>query len=143
MEGVITMRERSDSVDQINRVWEHKLHVEDNFYNRLNFFLVFESILLSSVVSVVFSKPSSGKIVLIIAILLGLTITSLWGYVQARQKHILENLRIRLKNMAPEYKETVESREKWPVSSMGLLTYVVPSIIGLLWMTLLIFLLLS
>ncbi len=137
------MLERFDSDDRINRVWEHKLHVEDNFYNRLNFFLVFESILLSSVVNVVFSKLSSGKIVLIIIILLGLTITSLWGYAQARQKHILENLRIRLKNIAPEYKETVESRGKWPVSSMGLLTYMVPPIIGLLWIALLIFAILS
>ncbi len=127
--------------DQINRVWEHKLHVEDIFYNRLNFFLVFESIFLSSVVSAAFTKLPSGKIVLIILTSLGLVITFLWGYAQARQKYILDDLRAHLEVIAPEYDATHKRRDQviWPLSSMSLLTYLIPPLIGLVWITLLVF----
>jgi hypothetical protein len=136
------MLEKLDS-DQLNRLWEHKLHVEDNFYNRLNFFLIFESLLLSSVVSAVFntSPPLSGRAVLIIITCLGFLLTILWGYAQARQKYLLDDLRAYLRELLPEYQATHERRSqvKWPVSSMNLLTYLVPPLIGLVWVTLLVF----
>ena len=34
---------------QVDRLWEHRLHLDSNFYNRLNFFLVFESVLIGIV----------------------------------------------------------------------------------------------
>ena len=42
------MSQKLDS-DQINRLWEHGLHEDEVFNNRLNFFLVFESVLLGMV----------------------------------------------------------------------------------------------
>jgi hypothetical protein len=35
--------------EQKARLWKHKLHLDTTFYIRLNFFLVFESILLGFV----------------------------------------------------------------------------------------------
>ncbi len=35
--------------DQLNRLWGYRLHLESLYYNRLNFFLVFESVLLGVV----------------------------------------------------------------------------------------------
>jgi hypothetical protein len=133
--------------DQVNRLWEHKLHVEDNFYNRLNFFLVFESLFLSSAVSAVFNHPPllSGKIVLIMITCLGFLLTILWGYAQARQKYLLDDLRIYLHELLPEYEATHKRRDKvkWPISSMNLLTYLVPPLIGLVWLALLVVALIS
>jgi len=77
------MSEKLDP-DQINRLFEHGLHVDTMLHNRMNFFLVFESVLLS-VVSVLYSRPSSPKAVLFTIICLGFVLTLLWGYIQARQ----------------------------------------------------------
>ncbi len=39
----------SDDDDKKRRAWEHGLHTNDIFYNQLNFFLIFESVLLGVV----------------------------------------------------------------------------------------------
>lgn len=126
--------------EQINRLWEYRLHMDGEFYSLLNFFLVFESILLG-VVGILYGKPSS-TIALIKGItLLGLIITIVWGYIQARHKYILDLLGKTSKEMLPEYKSFLENlaRGKWPLSSMGLLSYIVPALIGFIWIILLFF----
>jgi hypothetical protein len=60
------MPENLDS-EQRNRLWEHGIHAENVFLNQLNFFLVFESVLLG-VVGILYNNRSSGKLVLIITI---------------------------------------------------------------------------
>jgi hypothetical protein len=35
--------------DQIDPLWEYRTHMNNVFYNRLNFFLIFESVLLGVV----------------------------------------------------------------------------------------------
>jgi hypothetical protein len=49
--------------EQISRLWEHFWHLDNNFYNRLNFFLVFESVLLG-VVGLLYSRPNGSIFVL-------------------------------------------------------------------------------
>lgn len=124
--------------EQINRIWEHRQHVDNLFHNRLNFFLVFEGVLLG-VIGVLYSRPSPEILVLRVIVVLGLSITLIWGYVQARQKYILDALREELKEVAPEYKATLEKRKKvkWPASSTWLLTYVIPTLVALIWIALL------
>lgn len=127
--------------EQIRRLWEHHLHLDNNFYNRLNFFLVFESVLLG-VVGLLYSRPNSSVLVLKLIVLLGFSLTAIWGYVQARQKYLLDDLKEQVKAVVPEYRMTLERRKlsRWPVSSMWLLTYTVPTLVALVWLVFLIFL---
>jgi hypothetical protein len=127
--------------DQINRLWAHRLQVVDIFYNRLNFFLVFESVLMG-VVGVLYSRPIPPLFLLRVIIILGLSLTVIWGYAQARQKYIIEDLRAKMREVAPEYKATLERRNKvtWPIPSMWLLTYLVPALVAIVWIVFLFYL---
>jgi hypothetical protein len=133
------MSQHLDS-DQINRLWQHAAHSQNRFDNRLNFFLVFESVFLG-VVGVLYSRPSSAKIILIALICLGFVLTAFWGYIQARERYLLNDLETQLKEVAPEYRETMMRREraKWPISSTSLLAYGVPALVALMWIVLFIF----
>ena len=44
--------------DEISRLWEHGLHEDKIFNERLNFFLVFESVLIGVVASL-YNAPTS------------------------------------------------------------------------------------
>ena len=92
------MSQHLDS-DQINRLWQHAAHSQNRFDNRLNFFLVFESVLLG-VVGVLYSRPSPAKIMLIALICLGFVLTVFWGYIQARERYLLNDLEAQLKEVA-------------------------------------------
>ena len=124
--------------DQMNRLWEHGLHEETMFVNKLNFFLVFESVLLG-VVGLLYSRPVSAKLVLISIICLGLLLTILWGYVQAEQQYFYNQLRSFIKDELPEYQISRVRLEqaKWRISPTFLLTYGVPILVGLIWVVLL------
>jgi hypothetical protein len=131
--------------EQKNRLWEQHLRTYEDFNNRLNFFLVFESVLLG-VVAMLFSKSSSEKLVLAIIICLGLVLTIMWGYIQARQKYIRDRLQVRIQEVLPEYRAILEDRDqikKWPFSSISLLSYGVPSLIVFIWILLLIYTLIT
>jgi hypothetical protein len=132
------------STEQKNRLWEHHLHADDVLYNRLNFFLVFQSVLLG-VVGVLYSKSISEMVVLRIIIILGIIVTIIWGYAQARQKYVLDRSRARIQEVLPEYQAIVEDRErgKWPFSSVKLLTYCIPPLIMFVWIALLFYTLLT
>jgi hypothetical protein len=51
-----------------NKLMRYSRHSQNRFNNRLNFFLVFESVLLG-VVGVLYSRPSPAKVLLIVLIL--------------------------------------------------------------------------
>jgi hypothetical protein len=139
-EELMSMSEHLET-EQISRLWEHFWHLDNNFYNRLNFFLVFESVLLG-VVGLLYSRPNGSILVLKLIMLLGFSLTVLWGYVQARQKYLLDDLVEQVKAVAPEYRMTLERRKhaKWPISSVWLLAYIVPLLVALIWLLFLIFL---
>jgi hypothetical protein len=135
----ITMSQNLDS-GQINHLWQHAMHSQNRFDNRLNFFLIFESVLLG-VVGTLYSKSASAKPILITIICLGFFLTVLWGYIQAREKFLFEGVEKRLKEVAPEYGEIVFRREqmRWPLHSTPLLTYGVPALIALVWVVFFVF----
>ena len=124
--------------DQKNRLWQHKMHEETTFNSRLNFFLVFESVLLS-VVGLLSSKAASpNKVVLISIISLGFILTILWGYIQAKNKSNTEIIRALVVKALPEYRIVSTQLAKWPIPTMPLLTYGIPILVGLIWIALLI-----
>lgn len=125
--------------DQINRLWKHGLHQDEMFHNRL-YFLVFESVLIGGV-GVLLTRPNSAKFVLISIICLGLILTMIWGYIQARQKYVFSSLVAFRREVIAEYRITLERRErvKWPISSLWLEAYAVPFLVALIWVVLLIF----
>ena len=123
--------------DQKNRLWDYKLHEEDIFYSRLNFFLIFESVLMG-VVGLLFSRPHP-FFTLKAIVILGLVLTILWGYVQARQLYTYGILVDFLKDAIPEYDLVFTRRKTWLFigSSKRILTYLVPVLICLVWIAVL------
>jgi hypothetical protein len=86
-----------------------------------------------------YSRPEPMKVVLICIVSFGLLLTILWGYVQAEQLYIYEEVLAITKDTLPEYRfaRLRIERVKWPISPMKLLTYGVPIIVGCIWMILL------
>lgn len=126
--------------DEAERLWQHGLHEENAFNQRLNFFLILESFLLS-IFAQIFTQNYSTydqKLVLRIILSLGLSLTLVWAYVSARQKYCLDTVRKRTRELLPEYAETVKVRNKisWPLSNAFLLAYMVPGIFIVLWVVL-------
>ena len=141
------MTEKLDS-EQSRRLWEYRLHVETQLYSRLTFFLIFESVLLG-VVGALYSKTHQSILVLRAIVFLGFCITVVWLYIQHNSKQSFVVIENRAKDNFPEHNESineilnvrkVEKRLgiKWP--ALILLTYVVPSLVTLVWIFLLFFL---
>jgi len=84
------------SVEQINRLWQHRLHEDTMFNTRMNFFVVFESILIA-VVGILFTNLLSSKPILISIIVLGIIITIIWTYIQGKQKFLLDFLKKKMR----------------------------------------------
>jgi hypothetical protein len=147
------MSENLDS-EQRKRLWEFRLHTETILYNRLAFFLTFETVLLA-VVGILYNKRDSPKSVLIIIIALGVVITLIWLYLQHNMKQIFDvvDKRILYSGNFLEHKKTVDRIRsirrmesklgiKTETPALTLLTYVLPVLVTLLWIFLLIFILL-
>ncbi len=133
------MRKYLDN-EQLNRLMQHAMHAQNRFDNRLNFFLIFESVLLG-VVTALSSKTTSVNLILITIICLGFFLTVLWGYTQIREKFLFEVVEKRLAEELPEYEETFRRQEmgRWPFRSTFVLTYGVPGLIAIVWILLFVF----
>jgi hypothetical protein len=141
------MTENLDS-EQSRRLWEYRLHVGNQLYSRLTFFLIFESVLLG-VVGALYSKTSQSALVLKVIVILGFCITVVWLYIQHNIKQSFVVMENRAKENFPEHKESineirkvrkVESRLGIEAPATILLTYVIPSLVALVWIFLLFFL---
>lgn len=127
--------------DAKNRLWEHGFHEDTMFSERLNFFLVFEGILIA-VVGQLYSQSPRNIFVVKATIVLGLLTTLIWWYVQIQQKIILEDLMERTREAIPEYLVTVErrNRRRLPIRVIPLLAYGIPGLVVAFWLVLLFFL---
>jgi hypothetical protein len=134
----VEMLEESDR-DQINRLWDHGNHEDIMFNERLNFFLVFEGILIA-VVGQLYSKTPPDIFIVKATIVLGLLTTLIWWYVQIQQKIILEDVLERGRDLIPEYRVTLDRRERkrLPIRVIPLLAYCIPGLVLAFWITLLI-----
>ena len=122
--------------EELNRRWQHGLHEDEVFNNRLNFFLLFESILLS-----VFGAIGGSSVRNLLALrsigLFGAAFALLWIFVQARSLEVVVSLQAELKELDPRYRKHREKFEKRGFSTTKLLTYLLPVLMLGLWIALL------
>lgn len=126
--------------EEINRLWQHGMHEDKMFNDRLNFFLIFESVLLGVVGSLYGKQPSAMKPILVVLAILGLALTIIWSFIQAKQRSTLKTLMRLLEDNLPEFKETWDElrTKKWRrVSGTWVLTYLIPFLVAVVWIALL------
>ena len=114
-------------------LWQYRNQVDQEYYGRLKLFLIFESILSAAAVQVDSSGHASSTVSKVF-VLLGLLITLVWLYAQARVAHILSYLRSLCNEYLPEYRLF---RVQVARSSTLLLTYGMPILIAFIWIALL------
>lgn len=132
-------QDKQDIRDQANRVFQHGLHEDSALTERSNYFLIAESMLVvayTGLISSVSSTAQQTSTLLIARILafFGFLLTIVWIYVNRRQWYVIQHLRDRALELVPEYKVTVETRRKWRISSIWLMVYLVPALIGVMWL---------
>lgn len=125
-----------------NRLLQHLIQIENNFNNRLNTFLLLETILFSAV-TLLYSRQSTDTFMLLSIIILGLGLTLIWGYAQARQRYVYMSIKKRCIKELREFRDTQDERAKrrWPVSTTVILTFITPALMALVWIALLVYLL--
>ena len=123
---------------RVDRLWQHGLHEDVIFNERLNFFLVFESLLIATVASL-YNSPQPNFFVIRFIIIIGLLLTGVWSYVQICQKQTLVDLKEQTKNLDRDYAEILKRRSDsgLRISTISLLAYWVPFLVSLIWFVLL------
>lgn len=126
--------------NQGDYVYEHRNHIVNISYQRVGFFMVFESVLLG-VFGVLYSKSNPPTPLLLVIAILGFILTTFWCYAQIRLEIILEDLTEWTKELVPEYKAIMERRPKevLPFLSWRILNAGVPCLVLLIWITLILF----
>lgn len=136
MSGDRVEQDSNKDPKQNDLLWQYVMHEDVIFNERLNFFLVFESVLLGAIAMLFNKEISRYRLLMAVLVILGLLLTVVWAYVQAKQRSILKIVTRRLMENLPEYRETVEELEeaRWRrLSATALLAYVIPGLIGLMW----------
>jgi hypothetical protein len=125
-------QDKQDLRDQANRLWQHGLHEDSVLNERQNYFLIAESMLLVGYTTVL-STPQPKVFIARVIASFGMLLTLVWIYVNIRQWYIVKHVRARAVEVLPDYRETYQTRAKWHISSIWLLVYLVPAIIGVVW----------
>jgi hypothetical protein len=95
------------NADQVNRLWQHGMHEERLFHDRLNYFSFLETGLLTICV-IMYNKESSIGFFLPVAVV-ALLLTLLWLIIQVRHWVYVEHVHVRIRMLVPEYRATVEA----------------------------------
>lgn len=95
---------RPPAPDEINRLWQHGLHEERLFHDRLNYFSFLETGLLTICVILYNKDPSLGLFLPLTGVALAFTI--LWLMIQRRHWAYCVHVNERIRRVVPEYKET-------------------------------------
>src|SRR6266704_3628763 len=111
MDKTNQITQKSLTEDQITRIFTHRQHLIDNFYNRLNSFLVFESVLLG-IIGILYTKNASSLLMLKLIAILGFTTTILWWYTQERIRSTCQRVTLYAKDIMPEYREMLSMEGK-------------------------------
>src|SRR6202035_72289 len=99
--------EPSPSSDEINRLWQHGLHEERLFHDRLNYFSILEMGLLT-IYGVMYNKEPALGFFLPLTVV-ALIFTLLWLVIQKRHWSYCEHVNARIRQLVPEYKATIEA----------------------------------
>jgi hypothetical protein len=130
--------EAMSSPDEVNRLWQHGLHEERLFYDRMNYFSAVQVGLLGVFAILYHKEPTVGVFVPLTAA--ALVFALLWLRVQLRHwcycVHVYEQIR----RAVPEYARTVAAFAR-PGRTDGLsisrpLAYAVPCLFAATWVAL-------
>jgi len=119
------------------RLWGYRIQEENVFYQRINFFLLAESMLFVAFATVVGGDGERRLFVHAIG-WLGVLLTTIWLYVNRRQKRVYEHLRRYVEEACPEYKDVRSTRPKAVLSSWWIMTYMIPGSMLAAWIALLV-----
>ena len=124
--------------DEVNRLWQHGLHEERLFYDRLNYFSAIQVGLLG-VFAILYNKePSLGVFVPLTAAALAFNL--LWLRVQVRHWRYCVHVHDRIREAVPEYARTVASfaapGRKDGLSISRPLAFAVPLLFAATWVAL-------
>ena len=98
---------QAPSEEALNRMWQHGLHEERLFHDRLNYFSVVEIGLLS-VFAILYSKDRS--VGLLIALIgAALVFTVFWLLLQYKHWRYCVFIHARMRQIIPDYQGTVEA----------------------------------
>jgi hypothetical protein len=127
--------------DQIARIFEHRANSIDFFYNRLNAFLIFESILFG-IIGLLYSRSNPPILVGKVFMAFGMLITLIWWYVLARQRHYADVVTSYAQENIPEYRaiRAKVKKEIFPAFGQKLLTHAIPVLVLVVWILLLVLL---
>lgn len=123
------------------RLFDHGLHEDKLFNDRLSFFLLFESLLLNAVVALYRCGDAAPAIAFALMAMLGSVTSFIWLYVQRRQYIMMKAIVPRMETYLPELAETrrLARGERRGLPSMRLLTYFVPGSVLALWLVILLY----
>ncbi len=93
------------SADEVNRLWQHGLHEERLFYDRLNYFSAIQVGLLGVFAILYAKEPAIGVFVPLTAAALGFAL--LWLRVQVRHWRYCVHVHEQMRRTVPEYARTV------------------------------------
>src|SRR5438309_11709846 len=93
--------------DEVNRLWQHGMHEEKLFHDRLNYFSVLETGLLT-ICGIMYNKePAVGFFLPLTAV--ALLFTLLWLVIQTRHWTYCVHVHERIRRFVPDYRATVEA----------------------------------
>lgn len=128
---------RKPTASECERAWQHVLHEENVFNDRLNFFLLAEAMLLVFHAEV-FDNVGDRGLILIGA--LGVVITVLWVIINWRQIADLNQAKTRARACLPDHElwaAQADRERKWLRDSAApILGYAVPLVVALIWLAL-------
>ncbi|HEX3150886.1 MAG TPA: hypothetical protein VHR66_22600 [Gemmataceae bacterium] len=91
--------------DEVNRLWQHGMHEEKLFHDRLNYFSAMQIGLLGVFAILYQKEPALGVFVPLTAVALAFTL--LWLGVQARHWRYCVHVNDQIKQVVPEYGRTL------------------------------------
>ena len=131
-------------LDQKSRLWDHGIHEDKLFHDRMNFFTVLQSAILGMFGLFYNRQPPPGKIFLYGLIGLGLALSVVWLLIQLRHYAYLNHIVGRLKEHLDEFRETADGfsqKKRWRRFSVTrILALFIPILFTIVWLGLLIFL---
>ncbi|HPQ71159.1 MAG TPA: hypothetical protein PKW95_18680 [bacterium] len=136
------MNEEESTLDRAARLWEYRLHQEEIFYQRMNFFLVAESMYFVAFATL-FSAQIKQTGILVVVIVLGFLLTVIWSLANRRQKIIIDHIRPIVEQACPSYAEIRLARPGRLFSSWGMLAYWVPIVSCASWVMIFVFVLIG
>lgn len=121
--------------DSIERLWSWILHEDTLFANRINFFLVAESMFFAAFAALSISSTNNVKILLVVGIG-GILLSLIWIYLSYYQIYTtMRPIKRELAENLSEYLHVVEKRSNL-IGANHLLGFIVPSIFIIMWLIL-------